>query len=69
MSTLNIIPARIKYYLTEWKSENPEYYTRMYGNLRLNELSKEQLYDLLSHVSQHDLLVVSGELNCTEVSQ
>ena len=69
MSTLNIIPVRIKYYLTELKNENPEYYTSMYGNLRLNELSKEQLYDFLLHVSQHDLLVISGKLNCTEVSQ
>lgn len=69
MSTLNIIPVRIKYYLTEWKNENPEYYTSMYGNLRLIELSKKQLYDLLFHVSQQDLEAVSGESSRTEIYQ
>ncbi len=58
MNTLNIIPSRIKYYLTEWKNDNPDHYTLMYGDSRLNELCKEQLYELFFYVSKHDLELV-----------
>lgn len=55
MSTINKFPSRVKYYLAEWKNENAKDYRLLYGNSRLDELSKDQLSELFRAVYNEDL--------------
>lgn len=49
------IPAHIKYYLLEWKDRNFQDYQRKYGDLKLKELSLNQLAALFSYATKKDL--------------
>lgn len=51
---LEKLPARIKYYLLEWKDVHMNEYISMYGETKMNELNKTQLKDLFLHASNKD---------------
>lgn len=57
-SDLTKIPARIKYYLLDWKENNMKDFETMFGEERkLNELSIEQLYTLFKFATDKDYSV------------
>ena len=53
-TNLQKVPSRIKYYLLEWKDSNLDEYLKKYGELRLNDLSLEQLHGLFSYATTKD---------------
>lgn len=40
------LPSKIRYYLLEWKDANMELYLELYGDLRLKDMTTDQLKDL-----------------------
>jgi hypothetical protein len=53
-TALNKIPSRVKYYLLDWKDQNLKDYTRKYGELRLRDLTADQLHGLFSYATTRD---------------
>ena len=58
-TNLEKLPARIKYYLLEWKDSNMNEYLRKYGDLRLNDLAPDQLHCLFSYATTKDGALLS----------
>jgi hypothetical protein len=54
ITNLDKIPSDIKYYLLGWKDRNMDDYLRKYGDLRLRDLSLEQLHALFSYATTKD---------------
>jgi hypothetical protein len=40
------LPSKIKYYLLEWKDSNMELYCERYGDLKLKDMTTDQLKTL-----------------------
>lgn len=59
MVDLDKIPSDIKYYLLSWKDRNMKYYLKQYKELRLIDLSLEQLHDLFSYATTQDRALLS----------
>jgi len=53
-TTLDKIPSDIKHYLLGWKVRNMGDYLRKYGDLRLRDLSLDQLHALFSYATTKD---------------
>jgi hypothetical protein len=53
-TNLQKLPSRIKHYLLEWKDNNIVEYLRKYGEVRLNDLTLDQLHDLFSYATTKD---------------
>jgi hypothetical protein len=53
-TNLDKIPSDIKYYLLGWKDRNKEDYIRKYGELRLRDLTLDQLHALFSYATTKD---------------
>jgi len=53
-TNLQKLPSRVKYYLLEWKDSNMNEYLRRYGELRLNDLTLDQLHGLFSYATTKD---------------
>jgi len=53
-TALDTLPSRVKYYLLEWKDKNMNEYLRKYGELRLHDLTLDQLHGLFSYASTKD---------------
>jgi len=53
------IPSNIKYYLLGWKDSNMDDYFRKYGNLRLKDLSLEQIGGLFSYATIKDNSIIN----------
>ena len=53
-TALNTLPIRVKYYLLEWKDGNMNEYLKKYGELRLHDLTLEQLHGLFSYATTKD---------------
>jgi DNA-binding transcriptional regulator WhiA len=53
-TNLQKLPSRVKYYLLEWKNSNMDEYLRKYGELRLNDLTLDQLHGLFSYATTKD---------------
>lgn len=53
-TNLDKIPSDIRYYLLGWKDRNMEDYIRKYGDLRLRDLSLDQLHGLFSYATTKD---------------
>ena len=53
-TNLQKLPDRIKYYLLDWKDKNLNEYLKIYGEIRLNEMSLKQLHDLFSYTTTKD---------------
>jgi len=53
-TNLDQIPSRVKYYLLEWKDRNMDEYLRKYGELRLRDLTLDQLHGLFSYATTKD---------------
>jgi hypothetical protein len=53
-TNLDKIPSDIKYYLLGWKDRNMDDYLRKYGDLRLRDLSLDQLHALFSYATTKD---------------
>jgi hypothetical protein len=51
---LDKIPSDIKCYLLGWKDRNMDDYLRKYGDLRLRDLSLDQLHALFSYATSVD---------------
>lgn len=51
---LDKLPSRIKYYLLDWKDTNMDSYIHKYGELRLRDLTKDQLYALFYYTTHKD---------------
>jgi hypothetical protein len=54
VTNLQKLPSRIKYYLLEWKDSNIKEYIRKYGEIRLNDLTLDQLHGLFSYATTKD---------------
>lgn len=54
MNNLDKLPARIKYYLLDWKDNNLEEYTTLLGNRGLHQLSNYELYCLYSKIVEEE---------------
>lgn len=59
LTNLQKLPSRIKYYLLEWKNSNMDEYIKKYGELRLNDLTLDQLYHLFSYATTKDGAILS----------
>jgi len=53
-TNLDRIPSDIKYYLLGWKDRNMDDYIRKYGELRLRDLTLDQLHALFSYATTKD---------------
>ncbi len=53
-TNLQKLPSRVKYYLLEWKDSNMNEYLRKYGEVRLNDLTLDQLHGLFSYATTKD---------------
>ncbi len=53
-TALDQIPSRIKYYLLDWKDRNIDDFIRKYGELRLRDLTADQLHALFSYATNKD---------------
>lgn len=53
-TALDNLPSRVKYYLLEWKDQNMNEYLKKYGELRLRDLTADQLHGLFSYASTKD---------------
>jgi hypothetical protein len=53
-TNLDKIPSDIKYYLLGWKDRNMDDYIRKYGELRLRDLTLDQLRALFSYATTKD---------------
>ena len=53
-TALDNLPSRVKYYLLDWKDKNMDEYMSKYGELRLHDLTADQLHGLFSYVSTKD---------------
>lgn len=53
-TNLDRIPSDIKYYLLGWKDRNMSDYIRKYGELRLRDLTLDQLHGLFSYARTKD---------------
>lgn len=53
-TNLDRIPSDIKYYLLGWKDRNMDDYIRKYGELRLRDLTLDQLHSLFSYATTKD---------------
>ena len=53
-TSLDQIPSRVKYYLLEWKDRNMNEYLRKYGEIRLRDLTLDQLHGLFSYATTKD---------------
>ena len=53
-SVLNKIPSRVKYYLLDWKDSNMEDYIRMYGEVRLRDLTINDLRNLFKYAVKNE---------------
>lgn len=56
---IETIPARIRYYLLDWKDKNMETFIERYGRVSLASLSKEQIKVLFDNATMSDLQVFS----------
>jgi len=53
-TALDEIPSRIKYYLLDWKDRNMDDFIRKYDELRLRDLTADQLHRLFSYATTKD---------------
>lgn len=53
-TNLERLPSRIKYYLLEWKDKHMNDYLSRYGEVRLNDLSFNQLRDFFNYATTKD---------------
>lgn len=58
-TALDQIPSRIKYYLLEWRDKNMDDYIRKYGELRLRDLTLDQLHALFSYATTKDSVLLA----------
>jgi len=54
-SALDYIPARIKYYLLDWKEKHIEDFIEKFGDVKLRDLTSDQLHGLFIYASAKDL--------------
>lgn len=54
-TALGNLPSRIRYYLLDWKDSNLEEYCEKYGELKLKDLSTEQLNALFIYSTRKDI--------------
>jgi len=54
ITNLDKIPSNIKYYLLGWKDINMDDYIFKYGNIRLRDLTIEQLHNLFLYATIKD---------------
>ena len=54
MAALDKIRGRIKYYLLEYRDENMNEFISKYGNVRLRDLSIEQLKAYFNYATLND---------------
>jgi hypothetical protein len=48
------LPSRIRYYLLEWKDDNLDSYLKTYGELKLKDMTQDQIHELFSMVTTND---------------
>lgn len=53
------IPARIKYYILDWKDNNIDEFISMFGEKRLHELDKDSIINLFKHIVEQELLILN----------
>lgn len=58
-SPIEQIPVRIKSYLLNWKYHNTDDYNKMFKDLRLSELTFENIHALFSYISTKDSSLLS----------
>lgn len=58
-NNLERIPAHIRHYILEWKDRNMEDYLCKYGELKLKDMSMDQLHGLFSCATMKDSVLVS----------
>jgi len=65
MAALDHIPARIKYYLLDYKDMMFDFFYKRYHKEALKDLTKEELADFLKYVSEADYkrILNSNEVN------
>lgn len=58
-TALDQIPSRIKYYLLDWKDTNMDEFIRKYDELRLRDLTADQLHGLFCYATTKDSALLS----------
>lgn len=53
-TALDKIPSRIRYYLLEWKDKNMNDFINKYDELRLRDLTEDQLHALFCYATTKD---------------
>ena len=48
------LPSRIRHYLLEWKDDNLDSYLKTYGELKLKDMTQEQIHELFSIATTND---------------
>jgi hypothetical protein len=48
------MPDRIKYYLLDWKDRNMELFYSKYGNVRLRDMTQDQIKEFFIYVTKLD---------------
>jgi hypothetical protein len=56
---IDTIPARIKYYILDWKDNNVDEFISMFGEKRLHELDKDSIINLFKHIVEQELLILN----------
>jgi hypothetical protein len=56
---IDTIPARIKYYILDWKDNNIDEFISMFGEKRLHELDKDSIINLFKHIVEQELLILN----------
>jgi hypothetical protein len=56
---IDTIPARIKYYILDWKDNNIDKFISMFGEKRLHELDKDSIINLFKHIVEEELLILN----------
>jgi len=57
-SPLDFIPSRIKYYLLDWKDRHLDEFRNKYGDVRLRDLTKEQLHAFFHYATTYDSALI-----------
>lgn len=55
---LDQIPSRVKYYLLEWKDKNMNEFQEKFGEVRLRDLSLQDLHDLFIICTTSDSILI-----------
>ena len=66
-TNLDKIPSDIKYYLLGWKDRNMNEYLQKYGDLRLRDLSLEQLHALFLYATAQDGMLLLNMRSSTHI--